>query len=215
MATMNNHAANQSNPGNTVTASPIRQLEIFKPGTFNAKKLELRQNGNTVLWTNKSSSPFSQPQIDIQLSDKTIVASVKLQSFSRDLLLHLGNPDCSDKAQWANLVCENFGRSKYKFVHNGKTCSWTRTHNKEIGARRIGGRDFKLVDEATGQVLVVYRFNYGLFKGGVNGNIDFYVQLDSQLELLSLAAILGIEEGIARRQRSSAGAAGGGGGGGG
>ena len=207
-------APTQSHPGNTVSAAPVKQFEVHRSSAWNTKRHEIKQNGNTVLYTNRKKAMFSSPQINLQTSDQQILASIKMQSFSKDLLLHLGNPDCTDKAQWANLTCDNFMATKYKFGFGGRWFTWTRTHNKDLGASKFGGSNFKLVDESNGCVVMVYRYTNGLFSGGVVGNIDFYAELDPQLELLALAAIVGIEERIAMRKRN-AGAAGGAGGGGG
>ena len=154
------------------------------------------------------------PQIDILGPNNTILASVKLENFSRNCLLHLGNPETSDKSAWTVLDCKGFTRSSYQFPFNGRTFEWTRTHDSDLGASRFGSRDFKLRDVGSGQVLAVFRFNSAIFKHGVLATIDYYVELGQELELMSLAAVEGVEEKIARAQRAGAGGGGGGGGGG-
>jgi len=59
--------------------------------------------------------------------------------------------------------------------------------------------------------LVVHRFNNAMFKHGRLAEIDFYVELGQELELMSLAAILGIELHIVRKGQAGAGAGAGGG----
>lgn len=199
---------------NQPTAGLVKQWEVHRPGTFQTKHGEIRQNGSTILHTTKKTGFFSPPEITIQLNDKSIIAAVRLKKMSSDKLLLLGNPDCTDKSQWITLEREGFTASKYGFNFNGRRLVWTRTHNKDFGASTFGSRDFKLVDESSGQVLMVYRYNSSMFKRGVVAHADFYAQLEQPMELLGLAGIMGIEEGIARSQRSNAAAASGGGGGG-
>jgi hypothetical protein len=88
-----------------------------------------------------------------------------------------------------------------------------RTHDKGLGASGFfNDQNFKLVDQGTGQVLAVYRHNNGIFRKGRMAEIDYYVELGQQLELISMAAILGIELQVEQKKRNSAAASGGGGG---
>lgn len=61
------------------------------------------------------------------------------------------------------------------------------------------------MDEGNGQVLAVFRYNYAIVKHGILATIDYYVELGQELELMSLAAVLGVEERIARSQQASGG----------
>lgn len=137
-----------------------------------------------------------------------IVAAASLQSFTRNQQLYLGNnPDGTDKADWTVLDCTGFTAGKFAFVHQGRSFCWTRTHQYST----FGSKDFKLVDQGSGQVLVVYRHNNAMFKNGRMAEIDYHVELGEEVELLSLVAILGIELSIQQRQHSGAAAGGGGG----
>ena len=165
------------------------------------KKLEIRQNSSSILYTNKKRQALSPPRIDIRQDEQTILASVTVESWRRGAMLHLGDPDCTDKDDWISVRTEDWKASKYKFVFAGRSFVWTRTHNKELGATKIGGRDFKLVEEGNEQVLMVCRHNYAVLKKGVFATIDYYVDVGPDVELLALAAILGIEELTARGPR--------------
>ena len=182
----------------------IKQHEIHKTSTFSTSKFEIRQNGSIILTTHKTTRMFRMPQIDVLAPNNTILASVKLENFSRNCILHLGNPDGSDKSAWTVLDSKGFTSSSYKFPFNGHTFAWTRTHDSALGASRLGGRDFKLVDEGTGQVLAVFRYNYSIVKHGIVATIEYYVELGQELELMSLAAVLGVEERIAKNHQASA-----------
>lgn len=202
-----------SKQASTAPSGPIKQYEVFRPSAFSSFTFEIRQHGQCILKTKKDSHAFRAPDVHVTLPSGQIVAAVALQSFSRNLLLYLGNnPDGTDKAQWTVLDCSGFTSGKYAFSHNGHNFCWTRTHQFST----FGSRDFKLVDQNTGQVLVVYRYNSSMFKHGRMAEIDYFVELGADLELMSLAGVLGIELSIQRKNNSSAaGAAGGGGGGGG
>lgn len=189
------------------SGTPIKQYEVHKTSHFSASRFDIKQNGTTILTTHKTTRMFRKPQIDVLAPSNTILASVKLESFSRGAVLHLGNPEGSDKSGWTVLDCKGFTSSSYQFPFNGRTFAWTRTHDSDLGASKLGSRHFKLVDEGNGQVLAVYVYNYSIIKHGVLATIDYYVELGQELELMSLAAVLGVEERIARSQNSSAGGA--------
>jgi hypothetical protein len=180
--------------------TPIKQYEIYHPGHIQMSKFEIRQNGQTVLTTNKARHGLHMPRIDIHGPDETILASVKLESWSRNCILHLGNPKGSDKSTWTVLDASGITSSSYKFPFNGRAFAWTRTHDSDLGASRLGNKDLKLVDESNSQVLAVIRFNHGIVTHGNMANIDYYVESGQELELMSLAAVLGVEERVGRNQ---------------
>ena len=179
------------------TKAPMKTYKIHLPGTFKTKGSEIRHNGNTIFKTTKKKSTYSPLEIHLQQDEQTVVASVKFQLKSRGMLLHLGGAsDETKKEDWLDLECENFSASRYEFVFNGRVLAWTRTtmEDNKLGASRVGGRDFKLVDAGGSEALVVFRYNYSMFKKGVMAEIDYYDELGQELEVLSLAAILGIQE---------------------
>ena len=192
-----------SSPGTVGTQAPVKQYEVHHPGMFQTKKLEIKHNGTTILHTNKERHGLKPPRIDISSDGKTIVTSVQLEKRNRGALLLLGNPNSTDNQEWMELGCQDGHGSKHRFVFNGRPFRWTRTHNKELGARRMGGRDFKLSEEGSDQVLVVYRSNYAVMRKGHFADVDFYVDLDQDVELLALCAVLAIQENIARRQTTN------------
>ena len=96
--------------------TPIKQYEIHHPGVFQNKRLEIRQDGNTIFFTNRKRGAFSPPEINIQQDEQTILASMKLNRWHRGALLHLGNPDLTNKEDWTELTCDNFSATKYRYV---------------------------------------------------------------------------------------------------
>ncbi|KXT08749.1 hypothetical protein AC579_6442, partial [Pseudocercospora musae] len=74
--------------------------------------------------------------------------------------------------------------------------------------------DFKLVDSsAPDNILAVFIKSSG-WTCPESGSLRFYTELDQDLELMAMAAILGIEERIRRNNNAGAAAGGAGGGGG-
>ncbi|KAK5169182.1 uncharacterized protein LTR77_006491 [Saxophila tyrrhenica] len=182
---------------------PIKQYEIFQPGHFQTSKFEIRQNGHTILHTKRKDRFLKSPDVHIMSPDGTILAACILLSWSRNQHLYLGSdPDNADKSNCTLLDCEGFTAGKYKFFWQGREYVWIRTHAKEHGASRWNNKSFKLVGQATGQVLSVFKFNSAMFKHGRLAEIDYFVELGQQLELMSMAAILGIELHIVRSQQA-------------
>lgn len=158
----------------------------------------------------------------------TILASCKLQPWSRGSLLHLGDPETDppgkDKASWIKVECEGMTSSTFTFPFNGRSFAWVRTHDKELGASRMSGRDFKLVDRTAGEVmrekreegslLAVWRYQAGFSREGLLAEVEWYAEMEREVEVLSLAAMLGILQHIdtsrkAAMQGGMAGAIGG------
>lgn len=160
---------------------------------------EIKQNGDTIFYAHKKAIARKPLRIDIHQDDQTILASVSDKTLTENATLHLGDPGNDDRADWTKLKSESFRGSKYKFVADGRSYLWERTHNDDDldgGFQRWSNKDFKLVEEASNHVLVVYRYNAAMLKHHVQATIDYYVELGKELESLSLAAILGIEQAI-------------------
>ena len=198
--------------GSIMTSAPLKQYAVVNPHTFSRKNYEVQSNGQTVHWIHIKSGFMSSPQVNIQRGDQSIAAACKLRSMSRHMRLFAGDPGSTDSSSWPELRCGGFRGNKYEFFSNGRSFTWTRTHNKALGASTLGSMDFKLVDDATGQVLAVWIRDRKMFSRNPVARINYFAELGPELEALSLAAIAAIEEKIKRQQAASSGAAGGGGG---
>lgn len=83
-----------------------------------------------------------------------------------------------------------------------------RTHDEALGASSLRNTHFKLLDSQNeDQVLAVYIQDRKLLDKSNVARVEYFAALDPNLELLSLAAIFGIEDKIRRRSNSSAVAA--------
>lgn len=86
-----------------------------------------------------------------------------------------------------------------------------RTHKKELGASSFGSNSFKLVNiSSPDQILAVYISDRQWLNTTDVARIEFMVELGSELELTSLAAVLGIAETVRRTSRNATAAGAGG-----
>lgn len=95
------------------------------------------------------------------------------------------------------------------FISTGKSLNSTdRTHNEALGVGAGSSRstNFKLLDGQNEKVLGVYVQDWNLLDKTNVGTIHYFVDLEPNLELLSMAAIFGIEDKIRRRKNNSAAA---------
>jgi hypothetical protein len=119
----------------------------------------------------------------------------------RNCLLKFENLEGKDESTWILLETTGWTSISYKFSINDRIFAWIRTHDSDLNAGRLDNKDFKLEQENYGRVLVVLRFNYDMIPHEDLATIDYYVELGQQLELVSLAAVLGIEERVSPRLR--------------
>ena len=198
-------------------ARTVKQYELITPGGFGKRHFEVQHNGHTILWIHRKTGFMKSPQINVQQGDQSILAACKLRAMSRNMRLFLGDPGLTNSDSWPVLDCEGFNGTRYRFSLNGRSFHWKQTHDSALGARLLGGGDFKLVDDTNDQVLAVWLNTRKMFKRNPVATLNYFVELDREMEVLSLAAIAAIQEEL-RRRRAAAGsgaAAGGAAGGGG
>lgn len=153
---------------------------------------------------------FGDSQVSLcDPTTKSTLAACRLKGWANHKLLYLGNPDCTDIADWMSL--QESGRwdpSKFSFGWEGEVYTWTRTRRKEFGANGWDGKSFKLVRGKEGErsgeekreVLGVY-VHLGKWSRRDEARVDWYVEgLEPEVETLALVAVLGIEEGIRRAE---------------
>ena len=82
-----------------------------------------------------------------------LLATVKSEPFKHNFRYILGNPDCMRKRVWSTAHDSSWcGQMKYLFQvpSTGAWYEWRRTHNNNLGAKRLGKKSFKLVDASGG-----------------------------------------------------------------
>lgn len=132
------------------------------------------------------------------------LAAVKSEPFKRNFRYILGNPDCMKKSVWSTAHNSSWcGERKYLFQvpSTGAWYEWRRTHNKDLGAKRLGKKSFKLVD-ANGDVEVLADFIHlqSMF-GHMHefGRLDYFAEMEEEPEMAILLVLLGIQNAIRRK----------------
>lgn len=195
------------------TGAPIKTYTVHQTSAWRQSYQEVQFNGRTILWVNARKRMFHNTQVNIQTEFNAgpIVAACKLGCFMRGLRFWLGNPDCTDKDAWPVAECHGFRSNNFTFqTSDCRLYQWRRTHDRDLGAKRFGNKDFKLVDTQTGHVIAVFIFKHEVFGVKDAGRIDYFVEFGQELELMSLTVLMGIQEQIREQERAAAASSGGG-----
>lgn len=190
----------------------------------------------TVLSTDKTplfyidNSSFTPKKPDLTFHagiDKNapVVGVSKFLHFSRHMKLGLGDPQNINTVEWEDLVSQNFKHNKYRWQMTVRGVSgaerrafmWKRTHSVAVegsSASIWSSRNFKLVDEKTGQIVAI--FTSSAFKSvKKSGKLQISSNYGHEFDLMVLITVLSLYEKQRRRENSRNGGGGGGGGGGG
>ncbi|GAB1196158.1 hypothetical protein APSETT444_005425 [Aspergillus pseudonomiae] len=154
-----------------------------------------------------------------------IVGVSKFLHFSRHIKVGLGDPQSINHVEWEDLVSQNIRCNKYRWQMTVRGASgaerrsfmWKRTHSVAVqgsSATKWSSRNFKLVDEQTGQIVAI--FTSTAFKSVKKSG---KLQIDSanygeEFDLMVLITGLSLYEKQRRRDNNHGGGGGGGGGGG-
>lgn len=195
----------------------------FYRSKFNIKVCDEQKN---VIYYCDFSEFSSAPDVALhQGVDKhaPLVAVARFR-WSIHLKLGVGNPVTSEHDMiWEDMknVSRGIGHSKYSFEmsigNERRRFMWQRTRDPADGVEGIGKMinwNYRLVDEATGEVLAVYLENF-LKSWKKKGKLQLKADLGKDWELMCLVGSLGLCEKASRRARRRAAASSGGGGGGG
>ncbi|KAJ6137655.1 hypothetical protein N7471_004141 [Penicillium samsonianum] len=149
-----------------------------------------------------------------------IVAVSKFLKSSGDYKIGIGNPDDVNAVQWEDMTKELIHKPKYRFemtvqcgsdqTQSGRrSFLWKRTRTLGVensAPSKWTGRNYKLVDEHTEQVL-------GVFSGsrlGRGGKLQIRVEYGEDFDRMVLVSCLSLYEKARRRRQSSSGGGGGG-----
>ncbi|KAM0439607.1 hypothetical protein ACHAPT_000699 [Fusarium lateritium] len=172
-------------------------------------------------------SSFTPGKPDLTLhrgasKDGPIVASCHLPKFSGDLKIGLAGLAGPDSMAWEDITRESVLKaSEYRWqtaipdiaTSGNRVLFWKRTHSVGVSGMSpssLSVRNFKLVDEQTGDILAVFTSDRTLSGCGV---LEIRANHGEQFDVSVLISCIGLYEKARRRsQRSSAGGAGGGGG---
>lgn len=154
-----------------------------------------------------------------------IVAACKFLKLSRHYKLALGDPSDARNVQWEDMMSLGSFQSKLRFsmkvpdrhqtgYSERRAFLWKRTSHEAVEGSsplRASGRNFKLVDEKTGDVVAVFNREISFSKCGV---LEIKADYGQDFEIMVINSCVGQYERIRRRNSAGAGAGGGGGGGG-
>lgn len=181
-----------------------------------------------LYYVNNSSFRIGTPDVTMHVGEENtgpIKAACKFINFSSGSKMCLGNPD-DPNAIWEDLKKEStVDHSKYRWEmaiggHGGerKAFLWKRTHTvgvEDSKPSKLSSRNFKLVDEATGEMLAVFA-NNGPKSYSKLGKFEVFPNnYGDDWETMMLLSGLSLIEKERRRARARNNGGGGGGGGGG
>ncbi|KAE8146727.1 C6 zinc finger domain protein [Aspergillus avenaceus] len=134
-----------------------------------------------------------------------VVGVCKFLHFSRHVKLGLGDPQIVNSVEWEDLICQSYMQNKYRWQMtvpgiNGmerRSFIWKRTHSVAVegsSATMFSSRNFKLVDEQTGQIVAVFTSN--AFKSmKKSGKLQITPNYGQQFDLMVLLTGLSLSSG--------------------
>jgi hypothetical protein len=166
----------------------------------------------------------NKPDLTLHVGGSTqgpVVAVSNFLKLSGNYKLGVGNPDDTRNVQWEDMTKELLHKPKYRLeteVPQGggqdhterRKLLWKRTRSVGVNGEtpsRWSVRNYKLVDELSGQVLAVFA---GGRRPGRGGKIEIRVEYGHSFDHMVLISCLSLYE--KARRRNHRGSAGGGGG---
>lgn len=207
-----------------------RILGVYHTRSHNSLRVKTADKA-PLYYVDNSSFKIGTPDVTLHVGEEKtgpIKAACKFVNFSSGSKMCLGNPN-ETNAIWEDLTKESHDHSKYRWEmsvdshgYGGarKGFLWKRTRTVGVEDSKPGAvssRNFKLVDEVTGEILAVFA-NNGPKSFSKLGKFEVFPHnYGDNWETMMLLSGLSIIEKERRRerQRSSGGGGSGGGGGGG
>lgn len=143
-----------------------------------------------------------------------VVAACKFLKFSGDYKLCLGDPDDPANSQWEDMTKETFRASQYRFEmslgEERRVFLWKRTRNVHVEGLNVSAlsrRNYKLVDERTGDLLAVFT-SQRTYRDC--GTLQITANYGQKFDLMVLVSCISLYEKARRRNRRGNGGGGGG-----
>ncbi|GIZ41690.1 hypothetical protein CKM354_000498600 [Cercospora kikuchii] len=189
----------------------FKQYDVRSTSNMSAKNLEICQNGVPILLVN-TKVPFwwGTPKVEIvRALGKTgggrggpVVAAAKAKSVGNAIYINIGHPpDAVPVEQWPQLTYSYWNDKEYFFEFEGRRYAWRRDVSGFADYVKDNG-DFQFVDLENTTVLAAFIRSNKSFNKDL-GKIEVLVEMDQDLELMALIAIMAIDE---RRRRALLGA---------
>ncbi|QIX00809.1 hypothetical protein AMS68_006326 [Peltaster fructicola] len=185
-------------------STPVKTYEVIKSSQFTWRGLELRRHGTPELWANFIPEVGRDPVLTLhnESSRGPVVAGATLPAQGRGLKVVVGDPYSKPPKEFISVDHKSFFKSSYgiSLRTDEPAYEWRKTHNKELGSRRMARDDIKLVDPSNGgNILAAYIENHDGDRDA-EADIKIFVELDTDLELLIVASSIGLQERL-RQQR--------------
>lgn len=170
-------------------------------------------------------SEFKRAKPDLTLHRGTsanapVVAATKMIKFSGHFKLSQGDPDDLNNVEWEDMTRQSRLHQSYRFELNmpgsenathpeRRTFLWKRTRSVGIheSVPAWSPRNYKLVDEKTGELVAVFTNKWAI---GECGRLQIKEEHGEWFGTMILLSYMSIYEKLNRRNRQSASAAGGG-----
>ena len=182
---------------------------VSEDNKHSTKNVAIHQNGRAILWVKQKNSFWGAPMITIEgpgwggeAGAGKVLAATKLKNVRSGFYIRVGDPDEVPCEKWPQVTYSSWNEKEYFFEFEGRRYSWRSPVTGLISYLKDQG-DYQLVDLGSEEVLAAYVKDREWFAFKPIAKIEFFVELGQGLELMALAAIMGIEE---RRRRKSAAA---------
>lgn len=201
----------------------LKTYSLVYVSSWSTRRREIRLDSQPIYTVKTETRFLRSPRVFLSSSSTTTTAGgttgsvlgmVKLSSWASEVRFQLGphNSGGDDDAALCKVTREGWTSKTHLFAAAGREFRWTRTRDAALGASRWVGNDFKLVDVASGQVVMTH-INRQSLLGKQLADLNFYVELGGdEVEVAALLVMLGIQ--LAACNSASVADGGGGGGGG-
>ncbi|KAL9529253.1 hypothetical protein SMMN14_06892 [Sphaerulina musiva] len=136
---------------------------------------------------------------------RRVLAATKFKSVRSGFYIHLGDPSEHNipAERWPQVTYSSWNEKEYFFEFQGRKFVWRSPVTSLLSYLKDTG-DYHLLDvDNPGHLLAAYLKDRDWFAFKPIAKMEFYVKLEQGLELMALAAVMGVEE---RRRRKNAAA---------
>ncbi|KAF2216985.1 hypothetical protein CERZMDRAFT_93049 [Cercospora zeae-maydis SCOH1-5] len=188
----------------------FKQYDVRSTSNASAKNLDICQNGRPILFVNIKTPFWGVPRIEIVRAlgnmgagrGGPVVAAAKFKQIASGFYINIGNPpDVIPLEQWPQVSFSYWNETDYTFEFEGRRFAWKSPVSGIMDYLKDNG-NFQLVDLENGTILAAYIRTNKSFTKDI-ARIEVMVELDQDLELMALTAIMGIDE---RKRRAMLGA---------
>ncbi|EMF09190.1 uncharacterized protein SEPMUDRAFT_110715 [Sphaerulina musiva SO2202] len=136
---------------------------------------------------------------------RRVLAATRFKSVRSGFYIHLGDPSEHNipAERWPQVTYSSWNEKEYCFEFQGRKFVWRSPVTSLLSYLKDTG-DYHLLDvDNPGHLLAAYLKDRDWFAFKPIAKMEFYVKLEQGLELMALAAVMGVEE---RRRRKNAAA---------